>query len=186
MMNKTLLPVIVSLVALSSMAGCMSRAFKEATEFGGKGSYSEISPLPGGPGSTPLGAYTMFELEQLADDSGGHTPQEMFAALPDAFAEAISEKGLPHTSGKTLLVRGTVIYYESANLVGQAFGPLEEVVARVQLVDEATGRVLGEANVVGRTKTTRNQSPRQKAVGLARGIVKWIDENFPEQLKVSQ
>jgi len=184
-MMKLMRLIVVVGLAMLACQGCASRAIKEAIEFGGKGSFAMVAPGPG-ERSVSLAGYTRFELEDLKDDSGGHAPAEFFYELPAAFTQALVDARIPDRSGRTLVVKGRVLYYESANLMGQVFGPHEEVVARVFLVDKESGRTICEANCVGRTKTTRNQGPRQKAVGLARGIAKLISENFPESEKLPE
>jgi len=61
-----------------------------------------------------------------------------------------------------------------------AFGPLEEAVCEVQLVDKASGEVIGNATCVGRSTATVNQGLDKKAQGLAKAIVDWIKSNRPE------
>ena len=79
-----------------------------------------------------------------------------------------------------LLVRGTIIYYESAHgLAEQLFGPLEEAVADVELVDKASGNVIAKAACVGRSTASVSQGVETKAEGLAKGITKWIDRFRP-------
>ncbi|MCD6304556.1 MAG: hypothetical protein J7M21_06305, partial [Planctomycetes bacterium] len=87
-------------------------------------------------------------------------------------------------AGRTLVVRGTVIHYESASTLGFVIGPLEEVIVRAELVDKDTQRVLGRANCIGRTKASINAGPKQKAKGLAKAFVRWIDSRYPKDKKV--
>jgi hypothetical protein len=58
-------------------------------------------------------------------------------------------------------------------------GPLEEVVARVTLVDRETGRTIGVANCIGRTSTRMNLGPKLKAEGLAKAVVLWLRSHNP-------
>ncbi len=183
-MTRRLIMLIVAAGLLSS-GGCASRIFKESTEWGGQGSYLTISALATR-SSTPFGDYTHFQLERLDDNSGGHTPAEVFATIPQYFAEELAERRLPNHEGKTMIIRGAIWHYEKAGLIGQVFGPQEEAIARVQFIDAESRRVLVEANIVGRTKTTQNQNPSEKARGLARGIVKVIDDRFPEANKLPE
>lgn len=182
-MNRLRFFALAVAAALLLTSGCASRIFKETTEFGGRGSYTLVKPTSAGLSAYTLADYTDFELTRLGDKTGGQTPPQVFAIMPMAFEKALAKANLPRSGGKTLLIRGDVWYYEKAGLFGQMFGPFEEALARVEFVDKASGRVIGEANIVGRTKTTRNQGPEQKGRGLARGIVKLIDDHFPPSRK---
>ena len=182
-MNRLRFLALAVAAALLLTSGCASRIFKETTEFGGKGSYMLVKPTSAGLSVNAFADYTDFELTRLGDKTGGQTPPQVFSIMPMAFDEALAKANLPSTGGKTLLIRGDVWYYEKAGLFGQVFGPHEEALARIEFVDKASGRVLGEANIVGRTNTTRNQGPEEKGRGLARGIVKLIDRHFPPSRK---
>jgi hypothetical protein len=162
--------------------GC-TRAIKEGLGAykGGDGSYRSVRTVGSGPASRPLASYTKFALGEFTDDTGGYLPVGFDSYLRDHFQEALLEKGLPNYSGKKLLLRGRILYYEKSGMFGQVFGPLEEVVARVEMVDADSGDVIGSANVVGRSKSTTSQGVETKAEGLAEGLVKWISDHYPEQ-----
>jgi prophage DNA circulation protein len=67
--------------------------------------------------------------------------------------------------------------------VDQVFGPFEEVVARVELVDKASGTVLGVANCIGRSNTSVNKGVNKKAEGLSKAIAIWIGRSYPKSMK---
>lgn len=184
-MNRRTFGMVVLLGSLVAAAspGCIGRAIKEGigVATGAKGTYVELKPLAADEEGRPLGAYKRFELD-MKDDFGDRTPPELWDRLPLAVAEKLQDKKIANQpSGKTLLIRITVLHYENASLVGVALGPLEEVVARVELVDKDTGNVLGVANCIGRTKETVNQGVSKKAQGLAKAIAAWIDKRYPKE-----
>ncbi len=168
---------------LAGATGCMSRAAKESLGLAGgaKGVVVPIREVSANQKARPLGEFENFELEPFADQSGLGVPAIIQDTLETAFAQALTEKKLPREAGgKTLTVRGTYVYYEdSSSALDQVFGPFEELIARVQLVDGK--EVLGEAYCLGRSKTSINQGPEKKAEGLAKAIVKWIDRRYPER-----
>ena len=182
-MNRLRFLALAVAAALLLTGGCASRIFKETTEFGGRGSYMLVKPTSAGLSANAFADYTDFELTRLGDKTGGQTPSQVLAIMPTAFYEALAKANLPSSGGRTLLIRGDIWHYEKSGLFGQVFGPFEEALARVEFVDKASGRVVGEANIVGRTKTSRNQGPEEKGRGLARGIVKLIDDHFPASRK---
>jgi len=167
--------------------GCYSRAIKEGlgVAVGARGTVTVLEDVPGESG-TALGEYKRFELGRISPGKlGSKVPPDLTALLPGEFAKALAAKKIPNaSSGKTLLIRGEILHYENASLAQEVFGPLEEVVARVELVDKDTGRVLGVANCVGRTKESVNRGVRAKAEGLAKAVVAWIDKHYPKDQRV--
>jgi hypothetical protein len=176
--------VLMMMVAcLSVSTGCMSRAIKEGigVATGAKGMWVVSSGLSGGEAAAPLAAYTRFEVQSFADQSPLAVPSLINARLPQYVAEQLQEKKIPNEAGgRTLTVRGTFIYYEDASqATDQVFGPFEEVIARVQLVDG--GQVVGEAVCVGRSTQTVNMGADKKAQGLAKAIANLIDKHYPKR-----
>ncbi|RKY24410.1 MAG: hypothetical protein DRP83_07750 [Planctomycetota bacterium] len=175
-MNRTKLVVLLASVSLLA-GGCVGRAIKEGvgTVTGAKGVYKEVRS----PGS--LVAYQNFEVGAFTD-TFGRTPGSLLRKIPAETRIRLAEAKLGvGGGGKALLIRGEVIYFEKAGAMGQAFGPLEEAVCEVQLVDKATGEVIGNATCVGRSTATVNQGLDKKAQGLAKAIVDWIKSNRPEE-----
>ena len=105
--------------------------------------------------------------------------QILRTALTEKIAELKPKKAIldPRAAG-VLLVRGQYVYYEEAGgILDQAFGPFEEIIALVELVDQASGKVAARGYCVGRTGTTRLQGPKRKAEGLAKAIIDFIRKN---------
>ena len=175
---------LMLLICVATMgSGCISRLAKEGigVATGAKGLYAPIQPVDVDKEARPLGQYKRFELGQIADDFGGKAPPALWASLDEHFPEQLAAKKLPNDpAGKTLLVRGKVLHYEDASMLGFALGPLEEVVARIELVDKDTGRVLGVANCIGRTTESVNSGVPKKGEGLAKAIVAWIESRYPK------
>lgn len=185
MNRRTIL--IILLTGFVTLTGGCSRIAKESIGgiTGGKGSWTVLHPISTSRQARPLGVYKRFELARLTDDMNGRAPAALFSALPREFAKELAVKEIPNArSGKTLLIRGKVLHYEDASMTGHAFGPLEEVVARIEFVDKDTGKVIGVANCVGRTKESVNTGVPKKAQGLAKAIVGWIDCRYPDSQRI--
>lgn len=174
---------LLLLACVSMSTGCIGRAVKEGLGiFGGaKGFASVRTPISADPEARPLGVYTRFVVEPFDEDADTAVPQVIKDTLADNVAKVLADKKIPNeASGRTLTIRGKYIYYEAATkATSQLFGPFEEVVARVQLMDGRT--VVGEATCVGRSTESVNQGPEKKSQGLAKGIVDWIDKNYPKR-----
>ncbi|HNX27249.1 MAG TPA: hypothetical protein PKK48_07565 [Phycisphaerae bacterium] len=161
----------IGLVTLLISSGCVSRIIKEGvgTATGAKGGYQELD----NPGRL---AGRNFQLGKFEDVNKRIIPGELLRELPAAMARQMAEDNIPATGAadETVVINGRIIYYEKAGASGQLFGPLEEVVAEVTLVDKASGRILGQAMCVGRSQESVNQGVKEKAQGLAKGICSWI------------
>ena len=188
-MRSTLIRSALLFAALLPAVGCTGTIIREASGavLGASGTFMPLQPLAPDKETKTLGAYTRFELGPINDDIGDKMPANLVTYLQEAFPEEVKDARLPDNgTGKTLIVRGTIIYYESSSTVGYALGPLEEAICRTELVDKDTGRVLGVANCVGRTKAVNNSGVKSKASGLAKAFVKWIESRFPDDLKTEK
>ncbi len=173
---------LVFAALLSTGSGCVGRAISEGLGkvTGAKGITIVIDPLSQRSRDIALVEYTRFELAPFTDEFG-KTPSALLPLLKDRFERQLAARKIANTGGKTLLIRGKIIHYEDATrAVSQVFGPFEEVVARVELVDKSSGKVLGVANCIGRSRETVNQGVEKKADGLAEAIVSWIAAHYPK------
>ena len=175
-MKKNVLLVLV-LFACSISCGCMT-GIKEVVG-GVRGAKSpHLSIKPAVSDSTdkyPLAGYTSFELGRFSDEIGGKVPLNLMPIFRQEFVVQLAENGLGSPrAGKTLIVRGSILHYESSSTMSMVLGPLEEVVVRTELVDKDTGKVLAVANCLGRSTTRINRGVKKKAQGLAKSIAGWI------------
>lgn len=169
-MRRVALPC-VALAVMTACSGC-TRGIKEGlgATMGAKG-----SALPIGTPSVAADRYTEVSIERFANEVPGLMPAG-FHGLVDGETRKllVKEKALwpgTGTPDRTLIIRGKYIHYEVA---GRGLSPHAEVVARVQLVDGPTGKVIVTANCVGRGSSTANTGTEKIAGGLAEGIVKFI------------
>lgn len=169
---------LLACVMMTMAMGC--RAVDEGIDVfrGAEGVSAVIKPI-----DSSLGEYRRFEVVDFQDQAALGVPSVLKQTLPAYVAEGLADKKIPNEStGKTLRIAGTYIYYEDAKTVTeQVFGPFEEVLARVQFTDAQSGRVLGEAYCVGRSTTSVASGAENKAKGLAKAIVKLIDQRYPKR-----
>ncbi|MCL2701532.1 MAG: hypothetical protein FWE88_07545 [Phycisphaerae bacterium] len=162
--------------------GCMGRAISEGVglALGPKGVAVPITPISHAKRDHALARYTMFETEVFANHFGGHLPRGITTHVRPALERALAERHIrSRRGGQTLLIRGQILHYETAALVDNALGPLEEVIARVYFVDKDTGHILGVYNCVGRTTQTVNLGVDKKVEGLAEAIANVIARHYP-------
>ena len=173
------------LIPLVLVGGCTGRIIKESlgTVTGPKGAEFALRDVSSQSPDVSLEEYTEFRMEPFRDDFGGKVPTRLIERLPAAFARELAERKIrSHEGGKTLIIRGRIIHFELATAkTSHLFGPFEEVVARVELVDGSSGEVLGVANCVGRSGESVNQGVDKKTQGLASGIAGWIADHYPKK-----
>ena len=174
------LPCVILLT--TACGGCMGRAISEGLGLatGPKGVVMPLKPISHAKNDHALASYTNFELQPFTDNFGGLAPREITWRLGPAFHHELAEKNIrSRRGGKTLLIRGEIWHYETASLVGHAFGPLEELCARVYFIDKTTGKTLGVYNCIGRSTQSVNQGLDKKIEGLAEAIVNTIARHYP-------
>jgi hypothetical protein len=177
-MKSRILLALTVVLAAALTSGCISRAIKESASVatGAKGVLAEVQA----PGS--LAPYTTFELGTFTDGMGGQIPRDLWTHLPGKFAAHLADKNLAGlTGGKALVLRGTIVHYEGEGLAGLLWGDFEEVIARVEMVDKKTNAVIGVANCIGRSTTTARKGVENKADGLAKSLVSWIEKHYPRR-----
>jgi hypothetical protein len=177
--------LVLTLLVGAALAsgGCLGRAIGEGAEktLGPKGAYCEVQPVAGTKDHQSLAAYKNFELATVKNDAGKNVPPEFLQKFPAEFAKRLNESSLPKDrSGKTLGFDVTIIHYETADPTDNVLGPLEQVVARVELVDKETHQVLAQGTAIGRTGKSVGLGPEWKAWGLSRALIKWAKDYYPK------
>lgn len=162
-----------------SSVGCLGRLVGEGAEgaMGAKGEYWEEHPVSGGKSAKPLREYQNFELGKVTNDYGRNVPGDFMSKFPADFKKALKHSGLPtDANGKTLLFNVRIIHYEKADMSDNVLGPMEQVVASVELVDKDTGAVVASGNAIGRTGKTVGLGAGAKAEGLSKALIKWASD----------
>ena len=174
----------LSFLVLATGQGCVGRLIDEGIEKG-LGPTAKVLPLdPQWPAKDQayLENYKNFEIGPIKTEFPA-VPQEFMEYLPGRLSEQLASKGLPmDQNAKTLVIQITILAYQPVSSYSKALGPTEEVVARVELVDKANGKLVGKAICIGRTYQSVGLGPKWKAWGLCRAIVNhWIDEYYPKE-----
>ncbi|MCP4378050.1 MAG: hypothetical protein GY794_17985 [bacterium] len=171
--------VLLGLTAglLMSTGGCISRAAKEAL-LSPKGFTVPIKMV-----AANQNMYSKVQFQAFGNSGITTMPADMNEVLHASLVAQVAELDpedaiLDPTANRTVLVRGQYLYYEEAGgILDQAFGPFEEIIAMVELVDQPTGKVIAKGYCVGRTGTTRLQGPRRKAEGMSKAIIELIEKS---------
>jgi hypothetical protein len=171
------LSLTLSLLAV----GCVGRAIGEGAEktLGPKGDYWQEVPASPSKHIKVFEGYSRFELGEVRNDFGKNVPTEFFPMFQAEFAKQFAAAKLSDRPGKTLVFRVRVIHYEQADTTDNILGPLEQVVAAVEIVDKDSGKLLASGNAIGRTGKSVGLGTEWKARGLAKALVKWVTDYYP-------
>lgn len=174
----TLHALLLSVAAVASQ-GCLGRMIGEGAEgtMGPKGAYFEQKPVTATKDAKPLSAYGHFELGEVNNEIGKNLPSDFTSEFRKAFASRLKASSLSKSMGtKTLVFNVQIIHYEKADMSDNVFGPLEQVIARVELVDKESGDTIATGNAIGRTGKTVGLGTKTKADGLAKALIKWAED----------
>lgn len=164
-MKKYLLGVAACLVALVCVGCVGAGAVGKQVVHTVRGGYSRaqiIKPIES------LEAYDRVLFFGFENTVGKNLPADILREINTKVTQRIKKSGLSKPEGRALLVAGQIVSVDYVAL-------REDMVVRVDLRDETTGRSLGIANVTGEVKGTR--SIKAAADGLANGIVKLIKDH---------
>lgn len=162
--------------------GCVSRAIGEGAEktLGPKGAYWEVRPVAPTKDHRSLAGYS-FALGQVSNSIGTNLPPDFISTFTNEFNKRLNASKLPHGgSGKIAVFNVNIIHYEKADMTDNVLGPLEQVVARVELVDQSSNQVLADAVAIGRTGKSVGLGTEWKAWGLSRALIKWAKDYYPK------
>ena len=179
-MRKAGAGLFVLLLAVGVL-GCTTGIKQAAyTAMGPQGRYAQIESVAN------LDAYGTLVVEAFESDIGPMLPAGALGILQQKVAEKMLSEGLfaavnrrqPASAtvepGKTLVMRGRIVHYESQG-ARRAIGGADLLIARVALTDEDSGRSLGVVNVTGEVKSVVRDDT---AEGLAKGLVSVVKENL--------
>jgi len=157
---------------LTASAGC-TRSIKEGIGVfrRGQGHYRLLVET-----SESLPEFDSIKIGEFSKDYEP-APPALIPMMKAQLTQELLEKGEPvdESGGRALLIRGRVIYYEDSEAASKhVFGPMEEAIAIVDLLDMTTGERLGRAACVGRTNASVAAGVETKAEGLAEAIASWI------------
>jgi len=148
----------------------MSRAISEgvATVTGASGKVVDIAKGP------RLTSYEGIRIADISVSPGLKVPADIPALIRKEFTDAAQKAGLTGGGTPALKLSAEIIHYESGGVVDEAIGPLEEVVVRTKIMDAADGKLLAEANLIGRSKATTSSGAKNLAEGLGKAMAKWL------------
>ena len=132
---------------------------------------------PGATKPTPIEKYLQTHPNAVPFVAQQKPPPESFATT---IYFGVNAFALVDKSGKTLVYNVNLLHYEVADATDNVFGPLEQVVARVELVDKQSGQQLAQGSCIGRTGKSVGLGVEWKAWGLARALYKWTSAYYPD------
>ena len=177
-MRRTLLIVTFTGV-LMTQSGCMGRAIREGAgaALGAEGRVLEHS----NPGD--LSRFEGVQMVTITWAPGVNPEPGVANLIRDEYYERAEKVGLVRGGAPAVNIEGQIIHYESGSIAGQVTGPLSEVIVRVKIEDAISTQILGEANLVGRSKATTSGGRHNLAEGTGRALEKWLEDHERKEIK---
>ena len=169
--------IVVALLLCTLQAGCVSRARREVVGvvLGASGKVVILeSP-------SDLAHFRGISVDSIQIAAGLEVPSEIPEMVRQAYLKAGAELGLSPGGSPTLQVRSEIIHYETAGTLDHAIGPLEEIILRTRLSESGSEQALGQANLVGRSKTTTTSGRHHLAKGAGKALKKWLKNSGLKQ-----
>lgn len=167
---RTAMAWVMTMALGSLCTGCMGRIFAE-----GMGAATGASGRAVESGTTPdLTPYKSLRVEPLTLAAGSQAPADLPDMLLADLEAATRNRDLTSEGKPGLKLTGEVIHYESSSTVDKAIGPLAEVIVRARLIDASSGKVVAEANLVGRSKASSSSGAKHLSAGVGKALGKWL------------
>lgn len=164
---------LVALTALAAMAvmsaGC-STVFKEGygSVAGAKSIVVESQKLPE---FSSIGPVTV---NNITSDLGSVVPPDWLSLLTHQ-ARMQTDGEEKFRNGKMpVTLTGTVIHLETRDTVSLAMGPESQAIVRMKCYDQ-NGKLLSEANVIGRARSRTSSSKEDICEGFGEAVVEWLE-----------
>ena len=166
---------VLSLLSMMVGVGCVGRAIREGV-YGSTGAVGRARSIESV--KVNLADYDAVKVENFLDDTQGLGNAAFLAALPGKVTEQIVTKTyLERQGGKVLRVSGRLINYDTGTTTDKIASPMEQALCRVELIDAASGDVLGIASCDAKAKSSIRKGPEELAEGMGKIIADWIIEN---------
>jgi hypothetical protein len=123
-----------------------------------------------------LTRYKGVRLEPITAAPELRVPPEMPTMIRADLTTVAAARGLTPAGDPGLTLSAEVIHYEAAGAIDSAIGPLAEVIVRAKLADTQTGKIVEQANLIGRSKATMSSSPKDLSAGVGKALDKWLKD----------
>jgi hypothetical protein len=167
---KTTITIVMALALNLLCLGCMGRLFSEGMgqARGASGKVVETGV------TADLTKYKGLRIESITIAPGSQTPAEMPALIQTDLMAVAEKRGLTPEGEPGLRLSGEIVHYETSSTVDTAIGPLAEVIVRTKLTDAQSGKVVAEANLIGRAKATSSSGVKDISAGVGKALDQWL------------
>lgn len=176
--NAAIVGLIVASVLLSGCTTLLKQGYYAAV--GAQGKFYELQIVD----PQVLQDYRAIKVEPFTNDLGTHVPQAVIREVNQNTPAAIQDEHLFYPEGKTLRVTGTIIHYTGKSgmtgAIGSVIGGSEDSVCRVQLLDDVSGQMVGEAICWASVKSAIRRGSGEHGIGVGKAVAKWVERRLPE------
>ncbi|MFQ6049296.1 MAG: hypothetical protein ACE5K7_08030 [Phycisphaerae bacterium] len=110
----------------------------------------------------------------MVNDAGPDCPEPFRLELQDALRQAVARAStkMAKGSGPALRLEGKIVYFRHAG-ARKLLGGMAMALARIRVVDAASGQIVGRANAVASSKAVR-AGREQLARAIAKEVAAWL------------
>ena len=171
-MTRAIMTTLAALtVGIVCCGGC-SRAVSEGMGVAMGASGKVVASIP----IADLTRYKGVRIESITVATEVRPPVEVPSMIRADLTTVAAARGLTPGAEPGLVLSGEIIHYETAGMVDTAIGPLAEVIVRAKMADAQTGKVVGQANLIGRSKATMSGGEKDLSAGVGKALDKWLKE----------
>ena len=176
--NAALLTLIAGIGPLCGCSTILKQTYHTAV--GAQGKFYELEKVD----PAVLETYRAVKVEPFTNALAAHIPPEVVGTINANMPRVIAEEGLFYPDGKLLRVTGSIIHYTGKSgltgAVGSTIGGSQDSVCRVQLLDDASGKLIGEAICWGSVKSALRRGAEEQGIGVGKAVAKWVSRRLPE------
>ncbi len=174
---------VVLLGALLLSTGCKSTLFKQGYYAlrGAKGSFYELKDV----NPAALAEYESVRVGAFTNDLGLHVPGEVVSEV-NRNVPLVLKKELFFDEGKRLRVQGRIVHFignsGSRGALKAIISGDDVCVCRVELRDDETDALIGEAMCWGEVKSAIRRGADEFGEGVGKGVARWIKDRLPREI----
>lgn len=164
------LAALAVLVAVAVTAGGCMTAIEESygAVAGAKSIVVETQDLPE---YSSIGPITV---NNITSDLGSVVPPDWLSLLTHQARMQTDGEEKFRNGTMPVTLTGAVIHLETRDTVSLAMGPESQVIVRMKCYDQ-NGKLLSEANVIGRARSRTSSSKEDICKGFGKAVVEWME-----------
>ncbi|MFA5864175.1 MAG: hypothetical protein WC975_05750 [Phycisphaerae bacterium] len=176
---------VLLLTALASCTGCQMFIAKRLLQEV-RGGQSQLTIIKNASPSALID-YKRIKMGDFRNEMGRQFPSYAATEVRQAFIDQIVKNpriydlASENSNARSMLImRGSIIHYQPTSAISGVMGGFSQLICRVELIDAATGKIIGVANCCGFSKAIARSGVKELAAGAAKAMRKWLTKQSAE------